>query len=175
MIGEKEGSFMKKILLLTTIIMLTHGGMLMGFFQLTSSAFVDGKAIPKKFTCQGANVSPALQWSGTPVGTKSFALIMDDPDAPQGTFVHWVLFNIPATIKELKEGEMQGIGGSTSFNKKVYGGPCPPEGTHHYHFKLYALNTILLLQPGATKEQLLTAMKNHIIDQAELVGTYKKV
>jgi Raf kinase inhibitor-like YbhB/YbcL family protein len=146
-------------------------------FELTSSAFAQGEAIPVKYTCDGEDISPPLRWSDPPASTQSFALIADDPDAPVGTWVHWVLFNLPAETRELPEqatppGGSQG--GKNSWKRTGYGGPCPPGGTHRYFFKLYALDTMLDLAAGATKEQLLKAMEDHILGQAEVMGTYSR-
>ena len=145
--------------------------------KLISPAFSDKEAIPAQYTCDGANISPALAWSEIPEHTNSFALIVDDPDAPAKTWVHWIVFNIPDTTHELFENTQAGpfIQGATDFNgKQGYGGPCPPSGTHRYQFTLYALDTLLDLPAGATKEQLLSAMHGHILEQATLIGTYTK-
>ena len=149
--------------------------------QIKSSAFEHNGMIPKKYTCDGEDVSPELSWTGVPEGTKSFALISDDPDAPMGTWVHWVLYDLPSSTTELpenvpadkvlKNGAKQGI---TDFKRIGYGGPCPPSGVHRYFFKLYALDTKLNLETGATKEQLLKAMEGHVIGQGELVGKYSR-
>ena len=149
--------------------------------ELKSSAFEPGGMIPPKYTCDGENVSPPLSWQAPPEGTRSLALICDDPDAPMGTWVHWVLFNLPAdtaqltenipTSRELPGGARQG---KNDFGKIGYGGPCPPSGTHRYFFKIYALDTPLQLQPGATKSQLLKAMEGHIIARGQLMGRYKR-
>lgn len=149
---------------------------------LTSSAFADGQQIPSRFTCDGADVSPALRWSNPPAGTKSFALIADDPDAPAGTWVHWVLFNVPAgargldearpTTAKLPDGSLQG---TNDFKRLGYGGPCPPKGpAHRYFFKLFAIDRQLDLPTGATKQQVLEAMAGHVLDQATLMGRYKR-
>lgn len=148
---------------------------------IKSSAFNEGEPIPKKFTCDGEDISPELSWDGAPEGTKTFALINDDPDAPGKTWVHWVLFNIPGsatslpenmpTDKELSDGSRQG---TNDFRKIGYGGPCPPGGTHRYYFKLYAIDTELTLKPGALKQELLAAMKGHILDEGRLMGTYAR-
>jgi len=149
--------------------------------KITSSAFEHEGLIPPKYTCDGADISPPLQWEAVPEGTGSIALICDDPDAPMGTFVHWVLFNLPADTKELAEniptdrvlpnGAKQGISG---FRRIGYGGPCPPSGTHRYFFKIYALDTELDLAPGAGKPDLLNAMEGHILGKGELIGKYKR-
>ena len=145
--------------------------------QLTSSAFTQGQPIPVKFSCKGDDVSPALAWDEPPAGTKSLALIMDDPDAPMGTWVHWVLFNLPAETRSLAENFQPVtpiIVGKNSWGKNTYGGPCPPSGTHRYFFKLYALDTMLSLSSNADKKSLLAAMEGHILAQAELMGTFSK-
>lgn len=157
-----------------------QGGETMAF-QLTSSAFAHGQPIPAQYTCRGKDVSPPLNWSDPPAGTQSFALICDDPDAPAGDWVHWLIYNLPATARSLPEGvptsgqladgSRQGLNG---WRQTGYRGPCPPSGTHRYFFKLYALDTILDLPPGATKQQLLEAMKGHVLVQAELMGTFRK-
>ena len=149
--------------------------------ELTSSAFSEGRMIPGKYTCDGSDVSPPLNWKAAPTGTKSYVLICDDPDAPVGTWVHWVYYDIPAETESLPEnvatdeqpahGGTQGI---NDFRKIGYGGPCPPGGTHRYYFKLFALDTLLDLSSGATKKQVLKAMENHIIGQAQLMGKYRR-
>jgi len=149
---------------------------------VTSSAFQGGSNIPAKYSCEGANVSPALEWSGTPAMTKSLALICDDPDAPAGTWTHWVLFNLPASTTSLPEkmdpaatlpnGAKQG---TNDFQKTGYGGPCPPPGKpHRYFFRLYALDTELALKPGATRKEVLHAMEHHIVAEGQLMGTYQR-
>jgi Raf kinase inhibitor-like YbhB/YbcL family protein len=150
-------------------------------FGLTSSAFSMEEAIPTKYSCDGENISPPLQWSDPPDGTQSFALISDDPDAPAGTWVHWLLYNIPADVRalpeaipaeaELSDGSRHG---ENSFGRLDYGGPCPPGGTHRYFFKLYALDRVLDLEAGADKETLLQTMEGHILAQTELMGTYTR-
>ncbi len=149
---------------------------------LTSAAFKPGQAIPKRYTADGMDVSPPLQWTGVPDGCKSLAVIADDPDAPVGTWVHWVLYNLPPSAQEVPAGVAQesslvgGIKqGKNDFGRIGYGGPSPPPGKpHRYFFKLYALDTLLDLAPGATKNQLLQAMEGHILAQAQLMGTYKR-
>jgi Raf kinase inhibitor-like YbhB/YbcL family protein len=148
--------------------------------SILSSAFEQGGKIPARYTCDGENISPALEWSHLPAGTESFALISDDPDAPGGTFVHWVLFNIPADMRGLAEGapksEVLGDGsvqGITSYGKSGYRGPCPPPGRpHRYFFKIYALDTKLELTAGATKADIEAAMQGHILAKGELMGLY---
>lgn len=141
--------------------------------QITSSAFQPNSAIPSKYTCDGANISPQLTIKDIPAAAKSLALIMDDPDAPRGTFVHWVVWNLPPDTKELAEGAtVTAPQGTTDFGKKGYGGPCPPSGTHRYFFKFYALDTLLDLAPGASKQDLEKAMQGHTLTQGTLMGTY---
>ncbi len=149
--------------------------------QFTSSAFTDNGMIPSKYTCDGRDISPPLAWKDIPEGTRSVALICDDPDAPRGVWVHWVAYNVPPHVgkldenvkaeKEFSNGMRQG---SNSWPRIGYGGPCPPSGTHRYYFKLYALDAVLDLKPGATKEELLQAMKGHILAEAQLMGKYKR-
>lgn len=149
--------------------------------QLTSEAFSDGTMIPKRFTCDGEDLSPPLSWSGLPAGTGSLALICDDPDAPVGTWDHWVLFNIPASATGLPVNvpakailDDGSVHGNNSWGRLGYGGPCPPGGTHRYFFKLYALDIALNLKTGATKSQLVKAMEGHILDQGQLMGKYRR-
>jgi len=149
--------------------------------EIKSSAFKNEDMISEQYTCDGKDISPPLQWSGAPADTKSFALISDDPDASVGTWVHWVIFNIPATVGGLPENvsgqkEIPGLGknGKNSWQRLGYGGPCPPSGTHRYYFKLYALDALLNLNPGATKEELLKAMKGHVLAEAQVMGKYKR-
>lgn len=153
--------------------------------QIHSPAFEPGQRIPKKFTGEGEDVSPALTWVGVPDGAVELALIMDDPDAPAGTWVHWVIGKIPATATGLKEGVAKtatpddptgAVQGKNSWPKTGYNGPMPPRGhgPHHYHFKLYALDTTLSLSPTFTKDDLLAAMEGHVLAQAELMGTYQR-
>jgi Raf kinase inhibitor-like YbhB/YbcL family protein len=149
---------------------------------LTSAAFADGQPIPVKYTGQALDVSPPLAWANPPGGTKSFALIVDDPDAPVGTWVHWVIYDLPPSATALSEdqrrapqfenGAKQGV---NDFKKSGYGGPAPPPGkAHRYYFKLYALDTMTGLEPGATKKELLKAMDGHVLGQGQLVGTYQR-
>ena len=149
--------------------------------EIKSPAFAHGDLIPPKYTCDGADVSPPLSLAVVPAGTKSLALIADDPDAPAGTWVHWVVWNIPAGTKSLEEGipakealPNGGRQGTSDFRRVGYGGPCPPSGTHRYFFKLYALDTTLDLPATATKQDLEMAMKGHTLAQAELMGRYRR-
>jgi Raf kinase inhibitor-like YbhB/YbcL family protein len=159
----------------TTVTEITETEATMSL-ELTSDAFTNGQSIPAKYSCVGKNISPALAWNEPPAGTQSFALIVDDPDAPMGTWVHWVLFNIPADTRGLQENadtSALSVGKNSSGNMR-YDGPCPPSGTHRYFFKLYALDSTLSLSPGATKEQVLKEMEGHILAQGELMGTFSK-
>ena len=150
--------------------------------KLTSTAFHAGAEIPRQFTCKGADLSPALQWSGAPQHAASSALVMDDPDAPAGTWVHWVLWNLPPASNSLHEGLPQreqlddgSRQGRNSFGKVGYNGPCPPAGqTHRYFFRLYALDSKLDLSSGATRSDLDAAMKGHVLAQGEYMGTFHK-
>lgn len=149
--------------------------------KVMSSVFEEGGMIPRKYTCDGADVSPPLAWTGVPEAAKSLALISDDPDAPMGTWVHWVLYDLPANIKELpeavppdKELRTGAKQGRNDFRRIGYGGPCPPGGTHRYYFKLYALDTVLNLPSGATKAELLKAMEGRVLAQGQLMGKYKR-
>jgi len=150
-------------------------------FLLTSPAFSHGKPIPASYTGEGKNISPPLQWTDPHESAQSFALICDDPDAPGGNWVHWVIYGIPGEARSLDEAtpaDAQLPGGArngvNSWNRLGYGGPMPPSGTHRYFFKLYALDTALGLKPGASKEQLLKAMQGHVIAMTELMGTYMR-
>jgi Raf kinase inhibitor-like YbhB/YbcL family protein len=147
--------------------------------ELTSTAFAEGGTFPKKYTADGENVSPPLKWSDPPQGTRSFALVCEDPDAPGGTWVHWVVFNLPtesrslevavSTEETLQDGAKQG---KNDFKKIGYGGPAPPSGTHRYYFKLYALDRPLDLAAGANREELQRAMKDHVLGGGQLMGRY---
>lgn len=146
--------------------------------QLTSSAFTDGGNLPAKYTCDGQSISPPIQWQNAPTNTKSFAIIYDDPDAPAGTWIHWVLYNLPVTTSSLAENITSlppgtKVGLNTSAQTQ-YDAPCPPSGTHRYIFHLYALDIILKLPENITSEQLKTAMQNHILATATLTGLYRR-
>ncbi len=149
--------------------------------KVTSSVFPEGGMIPQQYTCDGANLSPPLSLSGLPAGTASLALLVEDPDAPRGTFTHWVAFNLPPVLHEVPERagaerliQGGGLQGKNDFGKPGYGGPCPPSGTHRYYFKVYALDTVLNLDAGASKDQLLHAMKGHVLAEGQLMGRYHR-
>lgn len=144
--------------------------------KITSPAFAHKSAIPERYSCDGRDINPALLIDAVPDGAKSLALIMDDPDAPMGTWVHWVVWNIPAQTGEIKESSLPAgaVQGLNSWKRNSYGGPCPPSGTHRYFFKLYALDTVLNLAASSTKADLEHAMQGHIIARGELLGTYQR-
>jgi len=182
----RRWSFWHKVILAVLLLWAcalpaqTNGGSMS--FELSSTSFAATQLIPKKFTCDGSDTSPALSWKDAPNAVRSFALIVDDPDAPVGTWTHWVLYDLPADAKELPEGlqkqEQLSNGarqGRNDFRKIGYGGPCPPAGkAHRYFFKLYALDTKLELKAGASKTDLEDAMKGHILGQTQIVGLYKR-
>lgn len=151
-------------------------------FAISTTSFPSGGDIPRKFTCDGADVSPALSWSGAPDATQAFALVADDPDAPVGTWTHWVLYDLPASTTSLPEGVSKvdelgsgGRQGRNDFRRIGYGGPCPPPGKpHRYFFKLYALDARLNLKPGASKQEVEQAMQGHVLAEAELMGKYRR-
>lgn len=167
---------------LVSVQPILTGGEDMQTISLSSPAFANGKTIPVQFTCDGQNRSPALQWSGVPADAKSLALIVEDPDAPMGTFTHWVLYNLPPDLGGLEEGvprqptlANQGKQGSNDFRKASYDGPCPPVGkAHHYYFRLYALDLSPTLADGLTRQKLLSLMQGHILAQGEWMGTYQR-
>lgn len=140
-----------------------------------TSVFKQGEPIPALYTCDGKDTSPPLKISDVPKDAKSLALIVDDPDAPAGTWVHWVVYDIPQETREIPEGAKIGLEGMTDFGKLGYGGPCPPDGWHTYRFKLYALDKMLDLKEGETNAQLEKAMEGHVIAQAELDGEYIRI
>lgn len=143
--------------------------------EISSPAFTQGTPIPKKYSCQGEDHSPELKINGVPQGTKSLALILEDPDAPSGTFDHWIAWNISPDIDHIDEGAKLQHKGTNGFGKKGYGGPCPPIGSkHRYYFRLYALDAELQLPEGSSKAKLQESMKGHILAKAELMGTYQK-
>ena len=151
-------------------------------FRIESAAFKQGAFIPPRFSCSGENVSPPLRWTNPPAGARSFALIVEDPDAPGGVWTHWVVFNLPAQSRALDENAPKqdklpngGLQGLSSFGSVGYGGPCPPPGNaHRYFFRLYALDNVLRLQPRARREDLLSALKGHTLGEAQLMGTFKR-
>jgi Raf kinase inhibitor-like YbhB/YbcL family protein len=151
-------------------------------FTLSSNSFGPEQTIPERYTCESANISPALSWSNQPAGVQSFALIVDDPDAPAGSFTHWLIFDLPADTTFLPEdvdtGERPAVGGvqGTNDGSKIgYTGPCPPEGSpHRYVFTLFALDTALGLEPGVSKAEVLAPMENHILGQTTLTGTFQR-
>jgi hypothetical protein len=149
---------------------------------LTSTAFTQGNPIPAKYTCSGENISPPLAWGDPPAGTQTFALIMDDPDAPAGTWVHWIVYYLPAGVRSLPEDFKNGtkfddvaaLFGKNSWGKTAYGGPCPPSGTHRYFFRLYALDNVPAFPKEPTQKQVLAAIEGHLLGYGELMGTYRK-
>lgn len=141
---------------------------------VSSPSFKHNEMIPSKFTCEGSNINPEILIGNVPATTRSLALILDDPDAPNGTFDHWIMWNIPADDRKIKENHAPGTEGKNGKGDSKYTGPCPPSGTHHYHFKVYALDTKLDLKSGSTKQALENAMQGHILAQGELIGLYKK-
>jgi hypothetical protein len=150
--------------------------------KLESAAFKDGEIIPSRYTCVGENLSPPLHWTVPPAPTKSFVIIADDPDAPVGTWVHWVIYDVPLDLRGLTEGipaqdqlPNEAVQGLNDFKRIGYGGPCPPPGkAHRYYFKLYALDAVLNLKPRATKAQVLTACKGHVLAEAQLMGRFAR-
>lgn len=150
--------------------------LIMADLKINSSAFSDGEFIPARYTADGLDVNPPLQISGVPEGAKSLVLIMDDPDAPVGVWDHWVVFNIPPSVTEISENSTPAgaVVGKNSWGRTNYGGPAPPSGVHRYFFKLYALDSMLPLPVGATKAQVESAMKGHILAEAQLMGKYSR-
>jgi hypothetical protein len=147
-----------------------------GEFKISSSAFENGGEIPKKYTCDGENVNPPLQFENVPAKAKSLALVFDDMDAPKGSYVHWILWNIPPNTKEVKENSIPegAVAGMNDFKKHHYGGPCPPRRAHKYVFKIYALDFSLPLNPNSTKMDLEKAMGGHVLAQTQWMGVYKR-
>jgi hypothetical protein len=171
--------------LLATVLLSQSSGRAHGqtrtSFWVRSSSFSNGRSIPARYTCDGADLSPVLQWQSAPAGTKSFAIVMDDPDAPID-FTHWLVFNIPPGVRELAEGASQqsamphgSVEGRNDFGRPGYGGPCPPRGNpHHYVFRVYALDRLLDLPAGAAGKQVHAAISGHIVAQGQIVGTYQR-
>ena len=144
--------------------------------RITSPVLKHNSKIPSKYACDGQNISPPLELSGIPQGARSLVLIVDDPDAPSKTWVHWLVYNIDPKVKEVKENSVPigGVLGTTDFGKPGWGGPCPPSGSHRYFFKVYALDTILDIPNGFTKQQVLEKARDHIIEEAEMFGLYNR-
>lgn len=149
--------------------------------QIRSEAFGPSEMIPDRYTCKGEDISPPLEWVDAPEGTQSFALVCDDPDAPLGTWVHWVIFNLPADCRSLPEGVPNeehpvcgGVQGTNSWGRIGYGGPCPPGGTHRYFFRFYALDSLLSLGGGASKARLLKSIEGRVLEECELMGRYAR-
>ena len=156
------------------LILYIMSSILSSTLTVKSSAFKNNELIPSKYTCDGANINPDLSIENIPENTESLALIVDDPDAPNGTYIHWVMWDIPPK-KSIKENSQPGTEGKNSMRENKYFGPCPPSGTHHYHFKIYALDIKLSYLPSDTNaEELLNAMKEHVIASSELVGLYRR-
>ena len=149
-------------------------GRLLKKLSVTSPAFENNKPIPVKYTCDGANINPPLTIEDVPEETKALVLIVDDPDAPMGTFDHWVVWNIPPTTRKIEENTVPGTEGISTSRKHAYGGPCPPYGTHRYFFKVYALDTQLDLKSNSSKRDVEKAMKGHILAEGELMGLYSR-
>jgi Raf kinase inhibitor-like YbhB/YbcL family protein len=168
--NKKIGTILVMILLAFSLVHAQEGGAKM---KISSPEFQNNQLIPKKFTCQGDDINPALIIQDIPVGTETLALIMDDPDAPMGTWVHWVVFNIPV-IAKIQEDSIPGEQAMNNFGSADYGGPCPPSGTHRYFFKIYALDAQLDSSLVRDKKSLEKAMQTHILANAELIGLYKK-
>jgi len=147
--------------------------MVMKELRITSPAFENGGLIPKKYTCDGDDVNPPLKIEGMPEGTRSLVLIVDDPDAPRGTWDHWIVWNIPP-VEKIEEDSVPGTEGLNDFNRRSYGGPSPPSGTHRYFFKVYALDTKLVLNTNSRKKDVERAMKEHILAKGEIVGLYRR-
>ena len=144
--------------------------------KITSPAFANGKMIPSEYTCDGKNINPPLEIKETPVAAKSLVLIMDDVDAPAGVFTHWVVFDVFSGVTRVSPGSApEGVPGKNTFGQEIYGGPCPHSGTHRYYFRIYALDTLLKLPWGSDRDKVEAAMKGHILDSADVMGTYKKV
>jgi Raf kinase inhibitor-like YbhB/YbcL family protein len=179
-IQAKTGSLVLALFFLGISTQMTFGEA--AKLTVTSAAFASGQPIPAKYSCQGEDISPPLKWTGAPAKTKSFALICDDPDAPGGTWVHWVIWNLPVETSSLTENIAKsetlpngGAQGRNSFGNIGYGGPCPPEGkAHRYFFKVYALDSALTLPSSGGMEELLGAMRGHILAQGQWMGTFKR-
>jgi Raf kinase inhibitor-like YbhB/YbcL family protein len=158
------------LLFVLTSSLRTEGGLTL---KITSPSFNNNQSIPKKFTCDGKDINPALNFSNIPDNARSLVLIVDDPDAPVGTWTHWVVFNIPI-IERIEENSIPGKEAGNDFGRNNYGGPCPPGGTHRYFFKVYALDINLNLEEGVSRSEVEDAMKGHILDSSQLIGLYKR-
>lgn len=150
-----------------------------GKIEVRSPAFGEGEMIPVDFTCEGADMSLPIEWANVPSGTKSLAILMEDPDAPSGNWTHWLVYDLPPSLRRLPAGipaaelmSYGGMQGRTDFGKPGYGGPCPPQGIHRYFFKVYALDKMLGLRPGVSKQELFKAMQGHVLAEGQLTGTY---
>ena len=165
----------KEVSVTSSISITTEESLTQTNMKIASSAFENNAQIPSKYTCDAENINPPLEISEIPEGTVSLALLVDDPDAPAGDWVHWLVWNIPPSTESIAEGSApQGVEGTTDFGKTEWGGPCPPSGTHRYFFKLYALDTELDLPETAKKVDLLNAMDGHVLEQVEIVGLYQR-
>jgi len=167
--------------LLTASLVLGQAEVAVKKIEVRSSAFGEGERIPSEFTCDGANVSPPIVWSGIPPHTQSIAIIVDDPDVPSGDWAHWVIYDLPPSLMGIQAGAPAseklpagGIQGRTNFGRIGYGGPCPPKGAHRYFFKVYTLDAMLHLKSGATKKELLEAMRGHVLGEGALMGRYER-
>jgi len=167
--------------LLTALPVSLQGEEARGRIEVHSAAFSEGEAIPSDFTCDGADMSPPVEWSSVPSGTKSIAILMEDPDAPSGDWTHWLAYDLPPSLTQLPAGVPMskkipsgGIQGRTDFGKTGYSGPCPPRGIHRYFFRIYALDAMLGLKPEASKQELSQAMQGHILAQGHLTGIYER-
>ena len=178
MTGMKIGVILSVVLvsMLVPAVSMGKEAKKMKELTITSPAFVEGGAIPLRYTCDGKDINPPLAFGVAPAGARSLALIVDDPDAPVGTWVHWVVWNIPHDVREIVEGSLPAGAkqGLNDWKRNSYGGPCPPSGTHRYYFKIYALDKILDISPSADKAALEKAMHGHILAQGQLMGTYRR-
>ena len=175
------GLFFAGILVITFSVPARANEAVTQKLEVWSSAFAEGDRIPSDFTCQRANVSPPIEWSGIPANAQSLAVIVDDPDAPSGDWVHWVFYDLPPdtpglpfAVPDVEKIPSGGTQGRNDFGEIGYGGPCPSTGEHRYFFKIYALAAMLHLKPGATKKELLKAMQGHVLAEGQLMGTYER-
>jgi Raf kinase inhibitor-like YbhB/YbcL family protein len=175
------GLFLIGMILITIPVFGQEGEGVMQKIEVRSSAFGEGERIPSDFTCDGADMSPPIEWSGVPVRAQSLAVIVDDPDATSGNWTHWLVYDLPPDLTQLRAGISakeklpgEALQGRTDFGKTGYGGPCPPSGEHRYFFKVYALDAMLRLKSGASKQELLRAMQGHILAEGVLMGRYDR-